>query len=151
MKGLFLSLLCLALLADPVEGQITLVWSGVYTEALGGQWGGDVRLGIEPPLSPVGVFGGADYFATECPDHCGLWGWRVGGTVRSTTPGLQPFLTGAFLVRELEEGDTAAKNEGLSLGAGLRLSLGFVIQGEVTREFLGEPLDHWVFRVGIGF
>jgi hypothetical protein len=150
-RCLLIPLVGLAFLAGPAEGQLTLAWSGVFTEALGGQWGGDVRLGVEPPLSPVGVFGGADYFFTECPETCGLWGWRVGGIVKSTNPVLQPYLTGALLVRELETGDTVGKREGLSLGIGLRLSFGLMVQGEITREFLGEPLDHWVFRVGIGF
>ena len=134
----------------PGHGQLSLVAGAVHTKDLGGQTGVDARLALDPPLLPVGVFIGADYFPARCDPGCKLWGYRAGAILHTSTPGLQPYVTGAYLVRERRLGDEAVKRFGMALGAGLRVTTGFRIQAEATWESLGGTLNHWVFRIGLG-
>ena len=150
---LFSTLLGLFLVAWtplPGHGQLSLVAGAVHTKDLGGQTGVDARLGLDPPLMPVGVFVGADYFPARCDPGCKLWGYRAGAILHTSTPGIQPYISGAYLVRERRLGDETEKRFGMALGAGFRVTTGFRIQAEATWESLGGSLDHWVFRIGLG-
>ena len=149
-RMLLVSVVFTAFGASQAEGQLSLVGGAAYTEALEGQWGIDARLGVDPPMLPIGFFGGADYFFADCSQDCSLWGWRLGAILHTATPGIQPYLTGAYLAREVERGGSAEKRIGVALGAGLRVRAGFRIQAEATWEFLGGGLDHWVVRIGFG-
>lgn len=152
-KALFPNLFCLFFLAwNPLPGQaqLSLVAGAVHTKDLGGQTGVDARLGFDPPMIPVGFFAGADYFPASCDQGCKLWGYRAGAILHTSTPGLQPYVTGAYLVRERSLGDEAEKRFGMALGAGFRVTTGFRIQAEATWESLGGALNHWVFRIGLG-
>jgi len=144
-------LLCfLAVCPSRTEGQLSLVTSVAYTEALEGQWGIDGRIGVDLPSLPVGFFGGADYFFADCREACSLWGWRVGAIIHTATRVAQPYLTGAYLEREMEEGDVSHRHHGLAFGAGIRVKAVLKIQAEATWEFLGGKLNQWVFRIGLG-
>jgi len=101
-------------------------------------------------MFPIGFFAGVDYFFTDCEEECRLWGWRAGAILHTGTPVVQPYLTGAYLERELEEGDSSQKRTGLAFGAGLRVKAALRAQAEVTWELLGGKLDQWVFRIGLG-
>jgi hypothetical protein len=137
--------------ATPAEGQFNLNAGASYAEALGGQWGIEGRIGYYPPGLPMDFFGGAEYFFTDCQEDCSLWGWRLGGVLRTTTPGLQPFFSGALVGREWERGERELSKTGLALGAGFRMTVWKLgIRAEVAREFLGGDLDQWVFRLGTG-
>lgn len=154
MRALRFFLLGSAILASaPVsaEGQLSLYAGGAYAEALGGQWGADVRLAYNFIVLPVGVFTGADYFLTDCEDPCGLWGWWIGGDLRFPIPGVTPFLSGAWVHREWESGLEGLENRGPAIGFGINIDLGIRIRAEASREFLGDDLDQFVVRVGLGF
>jgi hypothetical protein len=143
-------LLLLAFAPLPGQGQVNLVAGAAYTEDLKGQMGVDLRLGVDPPMLPVGVFVGVDYFPARCDQECRLWSYRVGAILHTSTPGFQPYVTGAYLVRERELGGTTRKRVGMALGIGFRVTTGLRIQGEATWEFLGGDLNHWVVRIGLG-
>lgn len=154
MRALRSFLLVNAILASATvsaEGQLSLYAGGSYAEALGGQWGADVRLAYNFIVLPVEAFAGADYFLTDCEDPCGLWGWRIGGDLRFPIPGVTPFLSGAWVYREWELGLESLENRGLAIGGGISIDLGIRIRAEASREFLGEDLDQFVVRVGLGF
>jgi hypothetical protein len=127
-----------------------LVAGVARTEDFGGQWGADFRIALDPPGLPIGLFGGADYFPASCEKSCSLWGYRIGAIFHSSTPAVQPYLTGGYVVREREFDDTSEKRVGLALGAGLRTMKALRIQAEATWEFMGNGLRKWVFRVGLG-
>ena len=132
-------------------GQLGL-WVGVaHAEALEGQWGGDVMVAYNLVALPLEVFGGADYFVARCNRDCSLWGWRVGGNLRMGSPGIAPYVSGAWVRREWELEVAKSRKEGIALGGGLSIEAGFRIRGEVHREFLGGDLDRFVFRVSLGF
>ncbi len=150
-KVLFAALAIFAVGISTAEGQLNLVGGVSYAEALEGQWGIDARLGLDPPMLPVGAFLGADYFPASCDVDCSLWGWRAGVTLHTSTPAIQPFLTGAYVGRKWERGDEDMDKTGISLGVGLRLAFRFLIRAEATREFLGGDLNQWVLRVNLGF
>ncbi len=139
-----------AVAAASAEGQLNLTGGVSYAEALEGQWGIDARLGLDLPMLPIGVFGGADYFFAGCSEECSLWGWRAGAVFRFATPVFQPYLTGAYVGRKWEVGNEELDRTGLSMGAGIRMGLKIRIQAEANREFLGGDLDQWVFRIGLG-
>jgi hypothetical protein len=142
-----LALLCVG----PLNGQLTVTVGAVKTEALGGQWGGDARLWVEPPGSPLGVYLGAEYFLPDCPEECSLWGWRAGGYLRWVLPALDPYLTGAYVVQELDQGGGRSGNVGLALGIGARLHLPIDAFAEATWEVFDGSPDGWSLRFGIGF
>jgi len=148
----FVFLAILTLFAAPytARGQVSVTVGGVQTEALGGQWGGDVRLWVEPPLSPLGGYLGADYFLADCTDDCGLWGWRVGGILRSGLPLVNPYITGAFVSRRVELDGNRFGKEGFAVGIGARLTTPLNIYAEASREFLGKNLKGWYVRIGLG-
>jgi hypothetical protein len=141
------------LVVDPsaASGQVTVAAGIAQTQALGGQRGGDLRVAFMPPLLPVGFFAGVDYFFTDCAEDCSLWGYRIGGLLHTGTPAFQPFLSGGYVVRDLETDGVDSRRSGIALGVGLRVGVGVSLYGEVSREFLGGPLDDWVFRIGLGF
>jgi len=143
-------LLLLAWTPHPGQGQLSLVAGAAYTQDLQGQYGVDARLGFDPPMLPVGVFAGADYFPARCDGGCKLWGYRAGAILHTSTPGFQPYITGAYLVRERRLGDEAEKRFGMALGVGLRVTAGIRAQAEATWENLGGGLSHWVVRIGLG-
>jgi len=149
-RNLTLALGLLAVGASSAEGQLNLTGGVSYAEALEGQWGIDARLELDPPMLPIGVFAGADYFFARCSEECSLWGWRAGATFHIATPVIQPYLTGAYVGRKWKDGNEELDRTGLSIGAGIRVSLRLRIQAEATREFLGGDLDQWVFRIGLG-
>lgn len=144
--------LALPLAAPPsVAGQLNLNAGASYAEALGGQWGIEGRIGFYPPALPVDLFGGVEYFLADCEEDCSLWGWRMGANLHTGTPGLQPFLSGSYVGRKWERGSRRLDRTGVALGAGLRVGVGKLrVQAEVSREFLGDDLNQWVFRVGSG-
>ena len=146
----WLPLFFLAFCPSRTEGQLSLVGSAVYTEALQGQWGIDGRLGVDLSALPVGFFGGVDYFFADCQEACSLWGWRAGAILHTATPVVQPYLTGAYLERVLEERDASQRHLGLAFGGGIRVEAALQIQAEATWEFLGGKLNQWVFRIGLG-
>jgi len=150
-RSVLLALTLLGIAATPSHGQLQLWVGGAYTEALGGQWGGDARLAYNFVALPLEVFGGGDYFVTECEESCSLRGWRVGGNLRFPIPGLTPYVSGAWVWRDWEVGVAKPKKEGLALGAGVSLEFGIRIQAEASREFLGGELDKLMFRVALGF
>jgi hypothetical protein len=147
---LLLPLVSLFLSPSVGLGQLHFVAGAAYTHDLDGQLGIDARLNLDPPVLPVGGFVGADYFLADCAEGCALWGYRAGIILHSATPGFQPYLTGAYLVRERELSDTSEKRGGMALGVGFRMTTGIRIHAEATREFLGGGLDYFVFRVGLG-
>lgn len=147
---LFFVLLLLASGPSGGQGQLNLVGGVAHTEDLGGQWGADLRLGLDPPGMPIGFFAGADYFPASCARSCSLWGYRVGAIMHSSMPAVQPYLTGGYMVRERKYDDTGGRRVGLSLGGGLRTTRGIRVQAEATWEFLGDAGQHWVIRVGLG-
>jgi hypothetical protein len=137
--------------ATPSEGQLNLNLGAAYAEALDGQWGIEARIDSYPLAMPMTLFAGGEYFFASCDEDCGLWGWRVGGLIRSTTPGFQPFLSGAWVGREWERGERELSETGISLGVGFRITVWKLgIRAEASREFLGGDLDQWVFRLGTG-
>jgi len=136
--------------ASALAAQLKFSAGIAQTGALGGQTGGDLRVGLEPPLLPVGLFAGADYFLANCSDDCSLWGYRVGGVLRTGTPLFRPYLSAGWVVRKMDVGGQDSERDGLAVGAGVRVGAGFSVYGEVTREFLGGPLNKWVVRVGLG-
>jgi hypothetical protein len=142
----------LTLLAvSPVEGQLNLNGGATFSEALGGQWGIEGRIGVYPYGLPADFFVGADYFFTDCDEDCGLWGARVGGHLSLSTTGLRPFLSGSFVRRSWESGNRARTPTGWSVGTGVRVGFWKLsLQAELSREFLGEDLDRWVVRIGTG-
>ncbi len=144
------TLILFAVAAHPCSGQLTIVGGVAHTQDLEGQWGADVRFGIDPPGLPIGGFVGADYFLTNCPVNCGLRGHRVGVIFRTSAPVIQPYLTGAYVVRDREYEDVSERRAGPALGAGLRVATVIKIRAEATWEFLGGKLNHWVFRIGLG-
>jgi hypothetical protein len=99
---------------------------------------------------PLGVFGGADYYPASCEKSCSLWGYRVGAILHSSASTVQPYLTGGYVVRERKLDDTSEKRFGLAVGAGLRTTKGLRVQAEATWEFLGDDLNRWVVRIGLG-
>ena len=143
---------CALLLALPlsVQGQLTLNGGVVKTEALGGQWGGDVRLSLDPPGLPVGGYLGADYFLADCSGGCGLWGWRAGAIFQIGTPAVKPYITGAYVIRELERGGSVSHLEGMALGVGVRVNAGIRLFAEASQEFMGDELKGWFLRIGLG-
>jgi hypothetical protein len=143
-------LLLLILGPSSAQGQLNLVGGVAHTQDLGGQWGADLRLGLDPPGIPIGFFGGADYFPASCEKSCSLWGYRVGAIMHSSTPAVQPYLTGGYVVRERKHDAIAGQHVGLAVGAGLRTTKGIRVQAEATWEFLGDAVRHWVIRVGLG-
>ena len=148
---LFLAIGLVGIGASSVEGQLNLNAGLSYAEALEGQWGVEARVVVSPPGFPVDLFGGADYFFSQCDEECSLWGWRAGANLRMATPSLQPYLTGAYVGRKWELGDRRLDRTGLALGGGIRVGLGKLrIYTEITREFLGNDLNQWVFRIGLG-
>lgn len=152
-KTLSASLLLVALLAQgptPCRGQVNLVGGLVHTQDLGGQWGADLRLGIDPPALPVGVFGGVDYFPASCEKSCSLWGYRFGMIFHSSAPVIQPYLTGGYVVRERKLGSSSGKRIGIAIGGGVRTTKGIRVQVEGTWEFLGRGFHRGVFRIGLG-
>jgi hypothetical protein len=62
----------------------------------------------------------------------------------------RPYLSGAWVVRKLELNAQDSERDGLAVGVGLSVGVGFAVYGEVTREFLGGRLDAWVLRIGLG-
>jgi hypothetical protein len=148
--ALLAALVILAVGAAPAESQINVTGGVAYTNALEGQWGIDARLGLDPPMFPLGAFAGADYFPAECLERCSLWGWRVGLILHPAASALQPFLTGAYIGRERRLVDRTLQRTGLSLGVGFRVEFGLRMRAAVTREFLGEGLDQWIVRIGVG-
>jgi hypothetical protein len=141
----------LAISAQELEAQLNLNGGASYAEALGGQWGVEGRIGFYPPAFPVDLFAGGEYFFASCPVDCALRGWWVGGTLHSTTPGFQPYLTAAYVGRKWERADQERSKTGKALGAGVRVGVWKLrMQVELTREFLGGDLDQWVFRIGTG-
>jgi len=150
VKLLILASALWAIGVSPAECQLTLIGGVSYTEAEGGQWGIDGRLGLDSALLPIGFFGGADYFPSRCDVECGFWGWRLGLTLHPPSRTFQPFLSGAVLGREwtVPEGDL--ERTGMALGAGFRVDAGRWILAEATWEFLGEGFDQGVFRIGLG-
>ncbi len=146
---LFLATL-LALAPSSLGGQLNLVAGAAHTQDLGGQWGADFRVGLDPPGMPVGIFGGADYFPGSCQKSCSLWGYRIGAILHPSTPAIQPYLTGAYVVRERHLDDTVEKRVGLAVGVGLRTTRGIRVQVEAGWEVLGNDLRYWVVRVGLG-
>jgi hypothetical protein len=143
----------LAIGTSPAHGQrhVNLNGGGSYAEALGGQFGLEARLGYYPSNQPIDIFVGGDYYFASCKEDCSLWGWRFGAHLHPSTPGSYPFVSGAFGGREWERGVESSSRTGFSVGAGYRLMLGKVrFQVEISREFLGEDLDQWVFRIGTG-
>ena len=148
-RVLFSALALLAAATSSAECQLNLMGGVSYAGALEGQWGIDARLGLDPPILPVGAFVGADYFLASCDVDCSLWGWRAGAILHSSAPAVQPYLTGAYVGRKWERGEENMDKTGISLGAGVRMGAGFRIQAEVTREFLGDDLNQWVLRIGL--
>ena len=148
--ALVAALLFWAVFPSPASGQLTLVGGVAHTRDLGGQWGADIRVGVDPPGLPLGVFVGADYFLTSCTEDCGLRGFRAGAILRSSVPVIQPYFTGAYVVRDRKLGDESKRWMGPAVGAGLRVTAGIKIQAEATWEFFGDELNRWVFRVGLG-
>lgn len=134
----------------PVEGQVTVTAGLVETKGLGGQYGGDLRVWIEPPFTPVGVYLGTDYYLADCPEDCSLWGWRAGGYLHWGLPVLQPYLTGAYVVRELDLDGRRSGNVGLAMGIGARLTQPIELFAEASWEIFGNSLDGWSLRFGIG-
>jgi hypothetical protein len=137
----------------PVSAQrhINLNFGGSYAEALGGQFGVEARLGYYPLEKPADFFIGGDYFFADCREGCSLWGWRLGAHLHPAKWTSYPFLSGSLGGREWKRGEKRFSPEGFSLGAGYRKIVGKLrIQIEVSREFLGEELDQWVFRIGTG-
>jgi hypothetical protein len=150
-RSALLTVVCLAMGASAVQGQLKLWVGGAYTEALDGQWGADGRLAYNLIALPVEVFAGADYFLPDCEDDCSLWGWRLGGNLRLPVPGLTPYGSAAWVNRELGIGEGLERRDGVAIGVGLSLEVGLKIQGEISREFLGGELDKTVFRLALGF
>ncbi|MBT8398737.1 MAG: hypothetical protein HKO65_20030 [Gemmatimonadetes bacterium] len=144
------TLLILAAAPIPCSGQLILVGGLVQTKDLDGQWGADVRFGFDPPGIPVGIFMGADYFLTRCTTNCSLRGFRAGAILHSSAPVIQPYLSGAYVVRERELAETSERLVGPAVGAGLRVTTGIKIQVEAVWEFFGGGANQWVFRVGLG-
>jgi hypothetical protein len=134
----------------PAAGQVKFSPGIARTDALGGQKGGDLRVGLEPPFMPVGFFAGVDYYLADCSEDCSLWGYRIGGLIRRGTPMFRPYLSGAWVVRKLDVGGQDSDRDGPAVGVGLSVGVGFTVYGEVTREFLGGPLNAWVLRIGLG-
>ena len=134
----------------PAQAQLGLWVGGAHAEAMGGQWGADALLAYNLLALPVEVFGGVDYFVARCDRDCGLWGWRVGGNLRFSIPGVTPYLAGAWVRREWELEVAKERREGLAVGAGVSIDFGLRIRGEVHREFLGGDLDRFVFRISLG-
>lgn len=118
LPNLLLALGLLAVGASSAEGQLNLTGGVSYAEALEGQWGLDARVELDPPMLPIGVFAGADYFFARCGEECSLWGWRARAIFHLATPVLQPYLTGAYVGRKWEEGNEKLNRTGLSLGPG---------------------------------
>lgn len=148
MVGVLLGFLAFGV-PDHLAGQVSVTVGGVQAEA-GREWGADARLWINPPLSPVGGYLGADYFLSDCFNDCGPWGLQVGGFLRSSFPVLQPYVTGAYVVRNVKADGETSNKSGLSLGVGARLTRPMAIYAEASREFLGSDLKGWFFRIGFG-
>jgi opacity protein-like surface antigen len=68
----------------------------------------------------------------------------------SSTPVIQPYLTGGYVVRERKVNDASEKRVGMAVGVGLRTTETLRVQVEATWEFLGHRLNQWVVRIGLG-
>ena len=135
----------------PVHGQLNLNAGATVAEALGGQWGVEGRVGFYPSGLPVDFFVGADYFFADCTRDCGLWGARAGGHLSFPQPGIEPFVSSAFLRRNWESGEETRTPTGWSFGVGFRVVVWKLrLQAELSRELLGGDLDQWVIRLGTG-
>ena len=134
-----------------LNGQLNLNAGVSYAEALGGQWGIEGRVGWYPHPAPVDFFGGGEYFFADCTNDCSLWGGRLGATLHTDSPDVQPFLSAALVGRSWKRGEAETDRLGPALGGGVRLVWGKVrFQAEVSREFLKGDLNQWVFRIGTG-
>lgn len=123
------------------------------TTGVGGQIGYDF-IGL-----PVEVFGGGEYFFPDCDiESCSFWGGYLEGQLRLPFPLVRPYGLAGFTYRSFENlrtsEDTVDSSSagGLAAGGGLDLNLlALRVFVDARYEFLGDPVEQWVVRVGLNF
>jgi opacity protein-like surface antigen len=123
------------------------------TTGVGGQIGYDF-IGL-----PLEVFGGGEYFFPDCDiESCSLWGGYLEAQLRLPFPLVRPYGLAGITYRSVENLKTSedtvdsSSAGGLAAGGGLDLNLlALRVFVDARYEFLAEPLEQWVVRVGLNF
>jgi len=131
---------------------------GTLTDG-GGAQGLGVRAAVSFPVLPVSAYAAGERLFPDCPeDGCSVWAGEVGVNVAVIPlPIVQPYVSGAITRRRFDSGIDGAVSsvrteEGISAGLGVAVGLagiGAFVEGRY--EFLDDPYDQWIFRLGIMF
>ena len=170
-SGVFTTLLLTAALlaAGDLSAQVSFGGYGVRTsDALtelsdadaGGTNGLGIRAALSFPVLPVSAYAAAERLFPDCPEGgCSVWAGEVGVNVAVIPlPIVQPYLSGAVTQRRFDSGlDDAVEGavrteDGISLGLGVSVSLaGLGAFAEGRYEFMDDPFDQWIMRLGVMF
>jgi len=169
--GVLSTLLLTAVLlpAGDLSAQVSFGGYGVRTsDALvdlsdadaGGSEGIGVRAAVSFPVLPVSAYAAAERVFPDCPeDGCSVWAGEVGVNLAVIPlPIVQPYVSGAVTRRRFDSGlgDTVEGSvrteEGISAGLGVSVGLaGFGAFVEGRYEFMDDPFDQWIVRLGVMF
>ena len=119
-----------------------------------------VRARLSLPLFPLKIYGAAERVFPDCPeDGCSVWAAEAGLALTVFPfPIMSPYLTGGLVRRRYDSGiENAAEGqvttvEGISAGAGISAGIpgiSFFLEGRY--EFMDEPFDQFVLRLGVMF
>ena len=170
-RFLFVSLMFLALFAlvpaDHAEGQLYFgghiaYATGADTDAvdldpvfdgLDGAVGVGGRIGWDLPVLPVDILAAGEYFFPDCgAEDCAMYGGTLEALVRLPIPLVRPYALGGLVWRSWDAGDEDGSSTGFDAGLGIDLHLLAVrVFLDARYEFLDDPQEQWVLRLGVNF
>ena len=152
------------LAAQEAAAQASFGVYGVHvSESVGGETAAEglgLRAGISFPLFPLKAYAAAERIFPDCPDDgCSVWAAEAGLRVDVfPLPVVSPYITGGIVSRRYDSGIEGAVEgqvntvQGISAGVGLSAGvpgISFFLEGRY--EFMDEPYDQFVLRLGVMF
>jgi len=143
----FSAVLALAILAVPADaqlkfgGQVALITGldDIATDVenpFNGTFGVGGRVGFEPPLSPIGVYGSVTYYFPSDSD-VNYWTGSIFGKLGLPLPVVSPYAVVGLQRRATSVGSLDESDNGFFAGVGVSLSSLFI---EGTMEFNDEDV-----------
>ncbi len=124
---------------------------------LNNTYGLGVRVGLQPPLSPIGVVGQGVYYFPDAADYS-YSTYSLAARLRLSTPLISPYALGGWQWRRTSSGGTSNTESGAMFGVGVQLNFvvslflegNFEFHEEVagTTDFDNNPI---VIKGGITF
>ena len=88
---------------------------------LNNTYGLGARVGLQPPLSPIGVVGQGVYYFPDAADYS-YSTYSLAARLRLSTPLLSPYVLGGWQWRRASSGGTSNTESGAMFGVGVQLN-----------------------------